>query len=488
MSNKYDLRYALDVLRSAENELIETTRPVDTKAEISGIYRKVGARGTVMRPTQLGPAMLFQNIESFPGASVVIGMLGTRERVGRLLGIEPSSLGQAFLSALEHPIAPVVVEADQAPCREIIYSAEDEDFDLRKILPIPLTTERDAGPYITMGLCHAHDPETGGSNLAIHRLCAQGKDEMTMGFGGARHIGQFFQKAKELGEPMPVSVNIGVDPAIYVSSCFQSPATPYGFDELSVAGSIRDEAVELVKCHSIDEYAIANAEYVIEGELLLDKTAEEDQHTHTGWSLPEFSGYNGAARRFSILKVKAITCRKNPIMQVCIGCSEEHVNMTGITMEASILMMLNRALPGVVKQVYNPPAGGGKLMSILQCRKENEMDEGKQIQAAVVAFSACSELKNIILVDEDVDLFDMNDVIWALNTRFKPEMDLNTITNVRCHKGDPTEKKFYDPQLRTEGLGTKAIYDCTVPFDLKEEMKRAEFKDVDVSEFLDGKQ
>ncbi|MCD7935520.1 MAG: UbiD family decarboxylase [Tannerellaceae bacterium] len=487
MSNKYDLRYALSLLKEADNELIETERPVDTRAEIAGIYRKIGARGTVKRPTKLGPAMLFDNIESYPDARIAIGLLGTRERVGRILGTEPSSLPQVFLDALEHPVDPVVVDSGHVPCREIIYSAEEEDFDLRKILPLPLTTERDAGPYITMGLCHAHDPETGNANLAVHRLCIQGRDEMTMGFGGVRHIGQFFQKAKRQGKTLPVSINIGVDPAIYISSCFQPPATPYGFDELAVAGAVRGEAVELVKCLSIDEYAIANAEYVIEGELLPDQTAEEDQHTHTGWSLPEFSGYNGAARRFSILKVKRITCRKNPIMQICIGSSEEHVNMAGITLEAGILRMVNQALPGKVSQVYCPPAGGGKLMAILQCLKENEMDEGKQKQAALLAFGACMELKNIILVDADVDIYDMNDVMWAFNTRFKPEMDLSTISNIRCHKADPTQKKFYDPTLRTEGLGTKAIYDCTVPFHLKEEMKRVEFMEVDVSEFSDKK-
>lgn len=484
MSNRFDLRYALNILKNANKELIETERPVDARAEIAGIYRKLGARGTVMRPTKLGPAMLFHNIKEYPDASVAIGIFGTRARVARILGVESDDLGKAFCNAVEHPVEPVVLTDNFAPCKEITYSAEDPNFDLRKILPAPLNTERDAGPYITMGLCHSHDPETGESNLAVHRLCVQGKDELTMGFGGSRHIGQFFQKAKQRGESLPVSINIGVDPAIYIASCFQAPATPYGFDELSVAGAVRNQAVELIKCSFIDEYAIANAEYVIEGELCPDKTAEEDQHTHTGWSLPEFSGYNGEARRFSVLKVKGITCRKHPIMQICIGASEEHVNMAGITLEASILQMVNRALPGKVKKVYCPPGGGGKLMAVMQCIKESEMDEGKQKQAALLAFGAYLELKNIILVDEDVDIYDADDVMWALNTRFKPDMDLSMISNIRCHKADPTQKKFYDPMLRTEGLGTKAIYDCTVPFDLKEEMKRAEFSDVDVSEFL----
>lgn len=479
----FDLRSAIEEIKQQDGQYLETDRLVDARAEIAGIYRRIGAGGTVKRPTQLGPAMLFKNVKGYEASSVLIGLLGRRDRVGLMLDIEPERLGYAFLDAVEHPVNPVVIET-KATCQENVYYADDSDFDIRKILPAPLNTERDAGPYITMGLCYTHDPETGKSNIAHHRMCLQGRDTMTVGFGGFRHMGAFYQKAKKLGKSFPISISIGVDPAISIAACFQSPTTPLGFDELAVAGAIRKQPVELVKCKTIDEYAIANAEYVIEGELSLEEKVAEDQHTHTGWSIPEFVGYNGAARVFPVLKVKAITCRTNPIMQVCIGASEEHVNMAGIAEEASILQMTSRALPGKVKNVYCPPGGGGKLMAILQVKKEGAEDEGKQKQAALLAFGACAELKNVFLVDEDVDIFDPNDVMWAFNTRFKPEMDMSTISNIRCHKADPTQKKFYDSSLRTEGLGTKVIYDCTVPFDAKEEMTRAVFMDVDVSEWM----
>ena len=486
MNQSYDLRAALDCLRPHPGQLIETARSVNPRAEITGIYRYVGARGTVARPTKLGPAMLFRNVEGYPDASVLIGLLSDRARVGLLLGVEPERLGWVLKEALEHPIAPVVIPNKGALCQENIYRAEESDFDLRRIIPAPLNTETDAGPYITMGLCYAHDPEEGFGNITIHRLCIQGRDRITMGFGGegTRHIGAFKEKARRLGRPLPISISIGVDPAIAEASCFQSPATPLGFDELSIAGALRGRPVELTHCLTIDEYAIANAEYVIEGELYPDELSPEDVNTGTGEAMPEFAGYIGAAKTLPTIHVKAVTCRSHPIMQICIGASEEHVNMAGIPEEAGILQMVDRALPGLVKNVYCPPSGGGKLMAILQIQKRALTDEGKQKQAALLAFGACTELKNIMLVDEDVDIFDPHDVMWALTTRFKTDLDLSIIQNVRCHGADPSQKPFYDPLMRDRGLATKTIFDCTVPFDLREHFVRASFMEVDDSEFL----
>ena len=114
-----------------------------------------------------------------------------------------------------------------------------------------------------------------------------------------------------------------------------------------------------------------------------------------------------------LIKVKAVTHRQDPIMQTCIGPSEEHVSMAGIPTEASILDMVDKAMPGRLQNVYCASAGGGKFMAVLQFKKSVPSDEGRQRQAALLAFSAFSELKHIFLVDEDVDPFDMSDVLWA---------------------------------------------------------------------------
>ena len=247
-----------------------------------------------------------------------------------------------------------------------------------------------------------------------------------------------------------------------------------------VAGAIRKTPVELTPCISIKENAVANAEYVIEGEIQPGVKVIEDQNTHTGYAMPEFPGYNGAASHECwLIKVKAVTHRENPIMQTVIGPSEEHVNLAGIPTEASIFNMIDKALPGKVTNVYAHPSGGGKYMAVLQCKKMVHTDEGKQRQAALLAFSAFPELKHVILVDEDVDIFDTRDVLWAMNTRFQGDKDIITIPGVRCHPLDPSSDPEYSTSILDRGISCKTIFDCTVPFELKNKFVRAKFMDVD---------
>lgn len=246
-----DLRSALELLRTMPGQLVETHVEVDPAAELSGVYRYVGAGGTVRRPTN---------------------------------------------------------------------------------------TPVDAGPYITLGMCYATHPDTGLSDVTIHRMCIQGRDQLSIFLQpGSRHIGAMAERATELGQPLPISISIGVDPAIAVTSCFEPPTTSLGFNELSIAGVLRGEPVELHHCVSIRENCIARAEYVIEGEIQPGVRVVEDQHSHTGYAMPEFPGYNGAASRECwLIQVKAVTHREHPIMQTCIGPSGEHISMAGIPTEASI--------------------------------------------------------------------------------------------------------------------------------------------------------
>ncbi|HEY3426208.1 MAG TPA: UbiD family decarboxylase [Negativicutes bacterium] len=479
-----DLRSALELLRTVPGQLIETDELVDPHAELAGVYRYVGAGGTVQRPTRIGPAMTFNNVKGHKGAKVVMGVFASRERVALMLGTKPDRLGFLLNEAVKCPIAPITISQEQALCQEIVHYADEPGFDIRELVPAPTNTEEDAGPYITLGMCYASDPATGESDVTIHRLCLQSKDELSMWITpGARHIGDFFKKAEDAGIPLPISISIGVDPAIAIGSCFEPPTTPLGFDELSVAGAIRKQAVEMVQCLTINEKAIANAEYVIEGELLPGIRVREDQNTNTGKAMPEFPGYTGPAATIPVIKVKAVTHRRNPIMQTCIGASEEHVNMAGIPTEASIIQMVEKSMPGRVLNVYAHSAGGGKYMAVIQFKKSIPSDEGRQRQAALLAFSAFSELKHVILVDEDVDPFDSNDVMWALNTRYQGDIDTIFIPGVRCHPLDPSQTPGYNPMLRDVGISCKVIFDCTVPFNLKDHFQRSKFKEVDPSRF-----
>lgn len=428
-----DLRSALALLSQYENELIETDEPVDPSTELSGVYRYIGAHGTVMRPTRVGPAMLFNTIKGYTDMRVLIGLLASRKLVARLLH----------------------------------------------------STPEDAGPYFTLGMCYAADPQTGEHDVTIHRLCVQGRDEISMYFVPGRHLDTFRQKAENAGLPLPISISIGVDPAIEIGGCFEPPTTPIGYDELSVAGSLRQQPVELVDCLTVKARAIASAEVVIEGELLPDYRVREDQHTNSGKATPEFPGYTGKAQpRVPVIKVKAITHRRHPILQTCIGPSDEHTNMAGIPTEASILQLVERALPGFVLNVHCPSPGTGKYLAVIQVKKSQASDEGRQRQAALLAFSAFSELKHVMLVDEDVDIFDLSDVIWAMTTRYQGDVSTVFIPGVRCHPLDPSSDPAFSYSVRDHGIACKTIFDCTVPFSMKDAFRRSAFMDVDIRRFL----
>jgi UbiD family decarboxylase len=490
MSQPYDLRKVLEELKQIPGQYHETDVEIDPEAELSGVYRYIGAGGTVQRPTQEGPAMTFNNIKGFPGTRVSIGTMASRKRVGEILHHDYRTLGRLLKDSVENPVKPVKVSKEDAPVQEVIHLATDEGFDIRTILPAPTNTEEDAGPYITMGVVLGSDPDKTMSDVTIHRMVLEDKDTIGMYImPGGRHIGHFQKQFEAINKPMPITINIGLDPAIAIGTTFEPPTTPLGYNELWIAGALRNEPVQLVDGVAIDEVAIARAEFVIEAEIMPNQTMQEDINTNTGKAMPEFPGYNGDANpAVNVVKVKAITHRKDrPIMQTTIGPSEEHVSMAGIPTEASILTLVDKAIPGKVVNVYNPSAGGGKLMTIMQIHKDNDADEGLQRQAAILALSSFKELKTVILVDDDVDIFDMNDVMWTLNTRFQGDKDVIVLPGMRNHPLDPSERPEYNPGvIRFRGMSAKTILDGTFPYDMREHFVRAKFKEVaDWKKYLD---
>lgn len=480
------LRDALAALKDMPGQLVCTDVEVDPMAEMAGVYRHIGAGGTVKRPTKVdGPAMIFNRVKGFADARVLIGLLASRQRVAALFGCKKEELPQVIWDCVREPIPPVTVQAP-APCQEVVHLAQEEGFDLRRLVPAPTNTPLDAGPYLTLGMCYATHPDTGKSDVTIHRMCVQGKDELSIFLQpGSRHIGAMADRAEQLGQPLPICISIGVDPAIEILSCFEPPTTPLGYDELSIAGALRGRPVGLVPCVSIQEHAISNAEYVIEGEIIPGVRVVEDKNSQTGYAMPEFPGYLGpASRECRLIRVKAVTHRHHPIMQTCIGPSEEHVNMAGLPTEASIYGMIENAMPGRLTGIYAHRCGGGKYMVILQFHKQDHTDEGRQRQAALLAFSAFPELKHVIVVDEDVDIFDTDDVLWAMNTRFQADRDIIMIPGVRCHPLDPSSSPQFSKSIRDIGISCKAIFDCTVPYDLRERFVRAPFLEVDLDKWL----
>ncbi len=473
-----DLRTALEFLAGIPGHLASTSEPVDPVAELAGVYRLVGGGTPVAPGSKIGPAMVFEKVKGY-SMPVVVGLLASRERTALLLGTRPERLGFHLLEALNRAVAPVVVE--EAPCQDVVLRPP---FDLRTLIPAPTNTLKDAGPYFNMGLVRAADPETGEADVTIHRLCVQGPDRLSIFFAPGRHIDAFRAKAEAMGKPLPVSISMGLDPAVYLAACFEPPTTPQGFDELTVAGGLRGRPVELVRCVSVAASALARAEIVLEGEILPHERIREDVQTDTGFCMPEFPGYLGTAQAaLPVIRVTAVTHRRDPILQTIVGPGEEHTCLAGIPTEASILRMVEDAMPGKLRNVYCHSAGGGKYLAILQFCKSEPRDEGRQRQAALVAFAAFSELKHVVLVDEDVNIFDSNDVLWAMTTRYQGDVSTVFVPGVRCHPLDPSQTPEFSPSISAPGVSCKTIFDCTVPYRLKDKFRRAEFVEVDLRKF-----
>ncbi len=476
-----DLRSALALLASVPGQLISTREPVDPVAELAGVYRAVGAGVPVAPRMRSAPAMLFERVKGHT-MPVVVGVLATRARTALLLGSTPERVAFDLLEALNHPCAPVTVSGADAPCQQVVIRPP---FELERLIPAPTNTRLDAGPYFNMGLLRAEDPDTGEWDVTIHRLCVQGPDRLSVYFAPGRHIDRFRAKAERAGRALPVSISMGLDPAIYVAACFEPPTTPQGLDELTIAGGLRRRPVELVDCVSVRAQAIARAEIVLEGEILPDERVREDARTATGYCMPEFPGYLGQAQpALPVVRVTAVTHRSQPILQTIIGPGEEHANLTGIPTEASILRLVEHSMPGRLRNVYCHPSGGGKYLAILQFVKATVSDEGRQRQAALTAFAAFPELKHVVLVDEDVDLFDSDEVLWALTTRYQGDVSTVFIPGVRCHPLDPSQSPLFSKSIAADGISCKTIFDCTVPFALKDRFRRAPFDVVDVTRFV----
>ncbi|MGD0500949.1 MAG: UbiD family decarboxylase [Bryobacteraceae bacterium] len=437
-----DLRSTLKFLTSIPGQLVSIPTPVDPHCELVAVYKQ--AVGNC--------AALFERVTGFD-MPVAAGVLATRQRTALFLGSSVDRLPFDLLEATERPCPAVMVH--EAPCQEVIIRPP---FDLRRLLPAPTHTPQDAGPYVTAGLVRAQDPETGESDVTIHRLCLHGADMLSIYFAPGRHIDRFRAQAERMGRALPVSVSIGLDPAVYLAACAPSPQ---GFDELALAGAIRRRPVELVECVSVRAQALARAEIVIEGEILPGVRVREDAPTLSGYAMPEFHGYMGVAQpEVPVIRATAITHRRNPIFQTIVGPAAERANLIGIPTEARILRETARALPGLLQNAYLHPAGGGTYLAILQVAEPSSAGDNQRREAALLTLDICRELKQVILVNEDVNIFDSDDVLWAMATRCRGEMDITFRPG---------------PELRFLGEASRTVLDCTVPYHLRDRLRRPKF-------------
>ncbi len=464
--NITDLRSAIEFLNGREGELESIPTPMNAYCEITAYYAKKAGGVPVRPPTRGGPAMLFNHV--LPTRKLVaLGIFGSRERCGAYISSPPDKIADRLIEAAKNPIPPCLIEKGQ-----VHEHVQTEDIDLSS-LPIPTVTPDDAGLFITLGLVMAKDPNTGKRNISVHRMCVQGRDSLTIWMVPGRHLESFYLSAKALGQSLPVAIHIGLDPAVYMASCCPSPLVPLGFNELDIASSLRGRPYEIAPCRTVATECISHAEYVLEGEMT-DEIVPESEVSK--YSLPEFLGYNGKVHPgLPLIKIKAITHRSEPLYQTVIGPGYEQSNLLAFGLEAAILDFLRKYVSVRINNAYCSPSGCGYLLLFLQFEKNSEQDDGMVRQAGLAVFGAFKMIKQIVLVDNDVDVFSEQDVWWAMTTRFQVNQDLISVPNILGFPLDPSQSPDFSPSISSTGFTAKAVFDCTVPYRLKAAFKRAEF-------------
>lgn len=477
-----DLRSALDALARAGDTVQVVDAPVDPQIGlIAGIFRTIRAPGrswmTVEQPLHLYRRPLHGR---FP---IVTGLFGSRSRLRFLLdpdqrhGAEPApgSAGSGNAALLLDAIAaPQPVMRGRATMPRMVMPGAD----LRMWLPATTCTAGDPGPTITMGLVHARD-DAGRANASVHRITLK-RRSATIGINPTGHLARMIAAAAARGHRLPVSVNIGLDPAVYIAAALSRPAMAYGDDELAVAGALRGRPLALAPCFTSDAWFIDHAEIVIEARLGPETEPEHEPDAPAdARTMPEYLGYTSPAGPVTTLHVDALSHRPDALYQAVTGPGREQAELLGAGQEAAMLTMLRKAGIGdLVQDVVAAPAGGGHLLTAVRLAKTAPADDLRVVRAACDAAAALPAAKLVVLVDDDVDARAGDDLLWAIATRFHPVRDLHLTAELPGTPLDPSQSAAARPGALAgdpDGLTARQILDCTVPFHLRDRFRRAVF-------------
>ena len=339
---------------------------------------------------------------------------------------DENSLIQQYVDRMQKPIKPVIVK--DGPCKENKFFGKDVNV-LK--FPVPWWAEKNGGRYI--GTWHqvvTRDPETGWTNVGTYRMMVHEPNICGIQLSPFQHAGMMYSKHKKMNKPMPIAVAIGSDP---VANFVGGSPLPANVNEWEIAGALREKPIELVKCETVDLEVPAHSEIILEGEVnLSDMRREGPFGEHTGY-------YGGGVRELPTVKINCITHRDNPIFSgTAVGVPvTEQTRLSGFVWAASAWAMYREArFPGVV--AINCPAGSDpELCAIIAINKSyssQALDAGRLFLSNKVG----KQMKHVIVVNDDINVFDLNQVLWAINTRFQAGRDLYITRNESGSRLDPS--------------------------------------------------
>lgn len=449
-----DLRDFLDQLED-QGELKRVTVEVDTKLEMTEISDRVLRKG--------GPALLFENPKGY-SIPVLTNLFGTPKRVAMGMGednVEALREVGKLLAFLKEPEPPKGLKdawsnmpkfrkvLDMAPkklkkasCQEVVI--EKDAIDLNSI-PIQTCWPGDAAPLVTWGLVVTKGPEKPRQNIGIYRQQLIGKNRLIMRWlshrGGALDYREWQQTHP--GEPFPIAVALGADPATILAAVTPVPDT---LSEFAFAGLLRGSKTEVVNCHNFDLQVPASAEYILEGYIYPDDMAEEGPYG-------DHTGYYNEVETFPVFTVERITHRKDPIYHsTYTGRPPDEPAILGVALNEVFVPILQKQFPEIV-DFYLPPEGCSYRMAIVSMKKQYP-GHAKRVMMGVWSFlRQFMYTKFVIVVDDDINTRDWNDVIWAMTTRMDPARDTTLIEN--------TPIDYLDFASPISGLGSKMGMDAT---------------------------
>ena len=439
----------------AKGELVRISQPIDTDLEMTEIADRTLRAG--------GPALLFENPKNHD-MPVLANLFGTPERVAMGMGQESvealREVGKllAYLKEPEPPKGlkdlweklPVFKQVlnmpakvlKKAPCQEVVLTGDD--VDLSKI-PVQRCWPGDAAPLVTWGLSVTKGPHKKRQNLGIYRQQVIGKNKLIMRWlshrGGALDFREWCQTHP--GEPYPVSVALGADPATILGAVTPVPDT---LSEYAFAGLLRGDKTEVVKSISNDLQVPASAEIVLEGYIAQDETAPEGPYG-------DHTGYYNEVDDFPVFTVTHITHRKDPIYHsTYTGRPPDEPAILGVALNEVFVPILQKQFPEIV-DFYLPPEGCSYRMAVVTMKKQYP-GHAKRVMMGVWSFlRQFMYTKFVIVCDDDINARDWNDVIWAITTRMDPARDTVMIEN--------TPIDYLDFASPVSGLGSKMGMDAT---------------------------
>lgn len=414
-------------------EVLRIREPVSRELEMTSVIFELDRIGR-------SPVVIFENVDGSK-MPVVTNIAGNRKLLAHCLGAEHENLPVAFRERCQNYVPCEVVS--KGAWDDIVI--EGDQLDLTQ-LPIPFQFAVDAAPYITAGQICARDPETGVDTTGFHRLMLKGKNRLGISLHSRRRMYEFHRRAEARGHSLPAAIVIGTHPLHYMGSMVY--AYPPHVRKYEIIGGLFREPYRLAHCGVGDIEVPAGAEMVIEGEILAGVHEPEGP-------FGEFTGYASYRSTQNVFVAHRARMRRDAFFHsVVSGMSRDHILMSCVTREGEILNALRRNLPNV-RAVHVPHKTCGAFLAIVSMKKTAE---GEPKMAMLTALGTELYTKHVIVVDEDVDIFDMEDVMWAVATRVRAEKDIFLVPGVKSAIIDPTS----DPKTFTV---TKMGIDATAPLD-----------------------